>query len=380
MRYILGVRRVVFASVLAACGTPPTGPAPRPAPAALTVARAELLLAARTAGDTAAIRAHAWQQWQDLTRGSAPAWDLWVRSDVVFSAAPLAATSEIAFRPPRPITEAGVAIVTDPLLYDVLLDPEAARFVRDRGLARRASFAALGAHIPEMPTGAAALKLVWVPIHRTGLTAVPVWDDAPARPDAAGNPPSTWARVVAVDPTRAVIPAGEQADVARQGHSVRARVVPLAAFAHHRLATDAEVRTARAVVGPDVERGDEVALVAVHLTTKEIPEWTWATWWWHDRAEAGPFADGRPAGLAGWAASYRMDATLSPDAPCMNPWLEARFPGGLGSSCASCHQRAAFGAREFLPVPVSSTAADDPYFTGKVTTDFLWSIALEAKP
>ncbi len=380
MRYIQAVRRVLFASALAACGSPAPPPRPAPLTPGLTLARAEVLLAARTSGDIAAIRAHAWQQWQDLTRGPSPAWNTWVRSDIVFSAAPLAATSEIAFRSPRPITQAGVPLVTDPLLYEVLLDPDAARFVRDRGLGRRASFAALGAHVPELPVAAAALKLVWVVIHRRGLTAVPVWDDAPARLAADGNPPSTWPRVVAVDPTRTAIPAGETADLARQGHVVRARVVPLAAFAHHRLETDAEVRTARAVVGPGVERGDEAALVAVHLTTREIPDWTWATWWWHDRADAGPFADGRPAALAGWAASYRMDATLSPDTPCMNPWLEARFPGGVGSSCGSCHQRAAFGAHEFLPVPASTTPADDPYFTGKVTTDFMWSIALEAKP
>lgn len=379
MRYHPRVRRVLIASALAACGSP-AAPAQLPPPiAVLTLAPADVLLAARTRNDTRAIRAHAWRQWEDLTRGPAPAWATWVRSDIVFSAAALGATSEIAFRPPRPILQAGVPIVTDPLLYEVLLDPEAARFVRDRGLAQRATLAAQAAHVPEMPGGAAALKLVWVPIHRAGLTAVPVWDDAPARPDADGNPPSTWARVVAVDPTRTTIPAGETAEIASAGHIVRARVVPLAQFAHHRLETAAEVRTARAVVGPLVERGDEVALVAVHLTTKEIPDWTWATWWWHDRADAGPFAAGRPRALAGWAASYRMDATLSSDVPCMNPWLEARFPGGLDSSCASCHQRAAFGAHEFLPVPSRATAPDDPYFTGKVTTDFLWSIALEAK-
>lgn len=374
---------VVVASLLVACGRPAPAPPPRGARAApeLAITPAEALLAWRAAGDTAAIRAHAWTQWRELTRGREPAWDGWLRSDLVFSPAPLAPTAELAFRPPRPITQGGVPIAAEPLLYDVLLDADAAAFVRARDLAHRATLGGLTGGVPELPVGAAALKRVWFPIHRRGLTALPVWDEAPTRADADGNPPSTWARVVAVDPSRTEIPDGETAEVTFAGRALRARVVPLARFYHRALATDGEVRTARVVVGQDdvVARGDFVALVALHLTTKEIPEWTWATWWWHDRADTGPFAAGRPAELAGWAASYRMDATLSADAPCMNPWLEARFPGGLASSCASCHQRAAFGAREFLPVPTAATPPSDAYFAGKVTTDFLWSIALEAK-
>ena len=375
--------RYLFASVLVACGSAarpaPPGDHTPPSPA-LALAPAATLLDVRARGDVVAIRDHAWRQWHDLTGGQRPAWDGWVRSDIVFSAAPLAATAELAFRPPRPITQGGVAITAEPILYDVVLDADAALFVRDRGLARRAAVSALAGHVPELPTGAAALKRVWFPIRQHGLTAVPVWDEAPVRPDADGNPPSTWARVVAVDPSRATIPDGETAEIAFHGRTLRARVVPLASFYHRPLATARELRTARAVVGERaVAPGDEVALVALHLTTKEIPEWTWATWWWHDRADAGAFAAGRPAAITGWAASYRMDATLSGDTPCMNPWLEARFPGGLASSCASCHQRAALGATEFLPVPTAPTPADDPYFAGKVTTDFLWSLALEAK-
>ncbi len=497
-------RRAALALALVACGrsAPPVEPEPH-APA-LTLAPAATLLALRAANDTAAVRAHAWRQWRDLTRGSAPAWDTWLRSDRVFSGAPLEATAEIAFRPPRPLLQNGVPIDAEPLLYDVLLDREAATFVRERGLAQRAIVRALPGHVPEMPVGAAAIKRVWYPIRRTGLTPLPVWDDAPLRPDADGNPPRTWARVVAVDPSRTEIPDGETADVVFHGREQRAHVVPLARFYHRPLATAGEVLTARAVVDhtaspsgdaagrwqaptvdhtaspsgdaagrgqaptvdrtaspsgdaagrgqaptvdhpaspsgdadgrgqaptgdhtaspsgdaagrwqaptvdhtaspsgdaagrgqaptvdhpaspsgdaddPELELDDEVVLVALHLTTKEIPEWTWATWWWHDRADDGPFAAQRPDDVTGWAASYLMDATLSVDAACMNPWLEARFPGGLTSSCATCHRRAAFGVKEFLPVPTATTPADDPYFAGKVTTDFMWSIALEAK-
>jgi len=95
----------------------------------------------------------------------------------------------------------------------------------------------------------------------------------------------------------------------------------------------------------------------MHVTTKEIPDWVWATYWWHDRPDDGRFGDGRPATLAGAAGHYLMDVAYSAETPrqpdgsppaCMNPWLEARFPGGLSSNCLTCHQRAAFGAPDYL--------------------------------
>jgi hypothetical protein len=115
------------------------------------------------------------------------------------------------------------------------------------------------------------------------------------------------------------------------------------------------------------------------VTTKEVPDWTWTTLWWHDAPDRGRFAADRPASVTGWAANYVMDATLDAAMPCMNPWLEARFPGGVASNCVSCHERAAAGAREFLPVTTGRTAATDAYFADKTTTDFMWSVALESR-
>ncbi|MEO6777461.1 MAG: hypothetical protein ABI467_31330 [Kofleriaceae bacterium] len=55
---------------------------------------------------------------------------------------------------------------------------------------------------------------------------------------------------------------------------------------------------------------------------------------------------------------------------CFNPWLEARFPGGLGSNCITCHQRAVIGAADYLPVTHGELHPDDVYFRG-VATDLL---------
>jgi hypothetical protein len=37
------------------------------------------------------------------------------------------------------------------------------------------------------------------------------------------------------------------------------------------------------------------------------------------------------------------------------------------------------GAADYLPVTHGRLAAEDPYFRGHLPTDFVWSIALEAR-
>ena len=74
-----------------------------------------------------------------------------------------------------------------------------------------------------------------------------------------------------------------------------------------------------------------------------------------------------------------MDATFGTGAPCFNPWLEARFPDGMRSNCVTCHQRAVVGATDYLPVTTGRLRDDDTYFAGHAPTDFVWSIAFEAR-
>jgi len=83
---------------------------------------------------------------------------------------------------------------------------------------------------------------------------------------------------------------------------------------------------------------------------------------------------------------YLMDATFSSETPreadctsraCMNPWLEARFQGGLHSNCIACHQRAIVGATDYLPVTRGPLRPGE--LGTAVQTDFVWSVALEAE-
>lgn len=345
-----------------------------PAPTTLQ----EVLLGDRDRGDLVAMRAHGWELWQHLAGGEHLAWEHWPATEQMFAAKPVARPK---FRTPRPFRNGdAIDAETLPVMFDVLFDPHAARHVWVQHLAEREVLDTL-AELPAFPSDATAVKLTWYAVHAHGLTAMPIWDGEPAQPDADGNPDRTWQRAIAVDPDRTVIPDGELALVTLGGRTFSAKVRPLSAFLVRDLVAEELGSARRATHDPSLVAGDHVALVAVHVTTKEIPDWTWQTYWWHDAPSEGRFAAGKPAldSLHGAAANYLMDVTYSAGTPCFNPWLEARFPDGLQSNCVTCHQRAVVGAADYLPVTRTRLKSDDPYFAGHIQTDFVWSIAFESR-
>jgi hypothetical protein len=391
---------VPLLAILAACAPPPgvVAPAasdPTALPAGALVDEAPLL-AARD--DRAALRRHAWALWAALgqLRDGVPVWERWTRADLAFAprAAPPSARDRLGarFKPPRQFDpDDDVAIA--PGLAAILFNPPAAAHLRAHALydraalarARAGAMARPGVHaIPPFPRDAIALKVIWFPVHHQGLTALPVWDGVAANPDDRHNSPSTWPRLVAIDPRRREVPAGETATVVIGARTVTARVVPLTRFYARRLASDDEVASARAAAhDPTLTRADYVALVAMHVSTKEVPDWTWATFWWHDAPDAAPDGDDRPADVRGAFRNYRMDTVARADDPaagstsCFNPWIEGRFAGGLRSSCVTCHQRAVALADDFLPVTHGPTPP--AALAGELTVDFLWSIAFEPR-
>ncbi len=178
--------------------------------------------------------------------------------------------------------------------------------------------------------------------------------------------------------------------------------------------------------------GSYAALVAMHVTSREITRWTWQTFWWvpNPDSPAAPsspmIAAARPAQLQGVARNYAACAGYSMEIPpqpntggqnagnslyCFNPYLEAQFdhfdlsdsiPGttllngqpvrtpndvGPQSNCMACHIRANYippsGVTNPLPAPFYAgdryTSLDDPAFQGRVKVDFLWSIPGFAK-
>jgi hypothetical protein len=254
--------------------------------------------------------------------------------------------------------------------------------------------------VPPFPAPSVALKTVWWPVAKDQVTAMPIWDPDSNPPRPNGNPFTTWARVVAVDPTRTNIPPNETATAFFLGKAFpNSHVVGLDAF--HNVTLDDQTaanamqngRTARAAqiaLGRGLQGGDHVVLVATHLTTKEIDDWVWATLWWHDRPNDGPFAADRTANVTGvWrnflmSAAYDLNTPPQPDGTphvAFNPWLEAPFPNGTKSNCMNCHNRATFPPVSFLPVRRGNPdLQNDPaYAPGRLRTDFLWSIPFSSQ-
>lgn len=317
------------------------------------------------------MRAHGWNLWQRIL----PVWESWQRSDAVFG------STDRIFRELQAFKVGNrMEVETAPLMFAVIFDPIAARHVQDHHLADRALQRGRTA-IPDFPPGAITLKSVWFPVHKDRATPLPIWDGDGAL--AEGNPTRTWKRQVVIEPSFAHDePTSGVLDELIDG----VHHVPIDAFLHRTLTTRDEVAAAQRVArDPTLAIGDHVVLLGMHISTKEIPDWVWATLWWHDRPDEGPYAQGRPAALAGAARNYLLDVTLSAadpkgaPRPMMNPWLEARFPDGVHSNCLTCHRRAALGTMEYLPVTRTDTPPSDPYFADKTQTDMVWSLALEAR-
>jgi hypothetical protein len=252
--------------------------------------------------------------------------------------------------------------------------------------------------VPAFPENAIALKTVWWPIAKDKITAMPIWDPDQNPPLQTGNRLSTWPRYVGIDPTRANVSPYETADVifdhqTKYVHVVgsdKMHLVAITAEQARGINSDGLLRQlADKALGRSVQAGDYAGLIATHLITKEIDDWVWATFWWHDQPDQGPFAANRPAYLVGVWRNYLMNASYDLQGPLesdgsphvtFNPWLEAPFPdgghgGGVVSNCMNCHNRASYPAIPFLPIYRGDADPQDPAFaSGRLRTDYLWSI------
>jgi hypothetical protein len=162
------------------------------------------------------------------------------------------------------------------------------------------------------------------------------------------------------------------------------------------------------VAASGVQPGDYLVLIAVHVTTKEIPDWVWATFWWARDGHGDKRAEGRPPTIGSQWGHFLMDTTLSGTTPtekedgglkiCFNPYLETKIlfnhtPTGIVSNCLQCHSRASYApgdqavqfnsydqgilARDGKTLEGSGLkpASDQEFFNGRLKTDFLWSIS-----
>jgi hypothetical protein len=370
------------------------------------------LLRFRDTQNVPEMRRHAWYVFAGLTqraKNGEAIWETWFPSPLTFSSGPqpqgLAGPGPARpFAVPRQFRGEGAApqAIGESVLSFVMFNKDGNDHIRTNQFNQQTALDSINNGFPagtpvekreikSFPRTAMSLKLVWKVVKATGLTAIPVWDNKPTKPNVEGNPEPSWSRVVAVDPTRTDIPPTETADVFSNGVSFpKSRVVSMSRFYNFRI-TEREIAAVN-TIDQNAQIGDYAIFVAMHYTTKEIPDWIWSTFWWHDEPDGGPYGSDRPTIVPGVWRNYLMDTSYSMELPreydgtpnaVFDPYLEARFPGGMGSNCMTCHQQARWTDKgpflPFLPVTRGAKALNDPFFQNSTRVDFLWSMVLEAQ-
>jgi len=275
-----------------------------------------------------------------------------------------------------------------------------------------------------------ALKPVFQFISGDSASAIPYWaGDTATATDSLANPtPDSWKQGVVVDPTGKLKP-GTRVTMSVNGNPPASLVVvPLATFYHIRLtaADSANYSQFAETSGDDLGSGnsgnaDSVAamvrpgnialLVAMHVTTKEITNWTWQTFWWSPDAGDTTKLVGRPASVKGVWRNYLMNVAYYMATPnnstgtpyiAFNPYLETNLSGtyptsatdsvswtGVTTNCMSCHRMATWGV--LYPDSAFATGsfyrnagyvdpADSLAFAGFTKLDFLWSVTRAQLP
>jgi hypothetical protein len=241
-----------------------------------------------------------------------------------------------------------------------------------------------------------------MPVNPTGLSPIPLWNGAADSFDPTQPIPGSWKTCVAVDPTNSRT---GTASINCNGHQVDAEIVPLKAFYSVRLGETeaATINSLSKLAGSAaVKAGDFHVLVAMHVTTKEIANWTWETFWWQNGKNPpssfpGSVDDMPDASkIKGPWRNYAMcvgDSMVVPATDpkgkpvvCFNPYLETSQTDGLNSNCMSCHAMARIPITDstlnvYPPTYLPNDLVDlgDPaIFAGETKTDFVWAIPQSA--
>lgn len=397
-------------------------------------------------GNTAAIRGHAWSLWQGMSAPSGqyfngqqlPIWETWAGPSDVFpgpqaaaAAAPGALKARLAkprvirnFAPPLQFHHhkgaklgAVAAFGNADVTADNKFNPQAAAFIDAKqpgpGGGTYAYNTAAGLNklnaawpagttpqnrgINDFPIRAIETKPVFGTVKATGLTVQPLWRGPSASTNPVNPTPATWTTCVLISPTGSgplrPATAAEIRGVSTTGTACETFLwAPLSTLYAVRLSAQ-EAKSFAAATGKAVAQGDFAVLLAMHVNTKEIPFWTWQTFWWQPGADTPNgfpgSKQGQPASLkAPWthyASCAAYDQTTTPGGStmqvCFNPYLETDpgIPAGITSNCMSCHGVALVGPNPAYPADYKKPVAfftDPTYFNTQSThTDFSWAVA-----
>lgn len=275
--------------------------------------------------------------------------------------------------------------------------------------------------VVDAPASALELKPVLQLVFANKLTAIPFWQGPRAstvaacanvdvaklvKPKGHVTPsnchpdPSTWTSCVVVDaknPAAALRAATPQelasADTSQVPGCKNAQYGGIDLLYHFALDTDEAKAYNAAQNTTAAAKGDSMVLVAMHVNTKEIEDWTWQTFYWQ-AGQATPddypgSTQDKPAKLPAPWNNYNMCAayaqTTKPNNQgemnvCFNPYLETSpgIPDGLRSNCVSCHGTAAINNPPTGGYPLSyykPVDFNDPqYFECATQTDFSYAV------
>ena len=262
-----------------------------------------------------------------------------------------------------------------------------------------------------------ALKPIFQFINGDKPTALAYWGGhTPQTTNNLSLPiPDTWQQCVVVDPTNQLKP-GTTTTMDCNGTKGEWEVVSLEDYYFQKI-TAAQVQAYNARfpnVGKNnrndttsqiemMKTGNYALLVGMHVTGKEITNWTWQTYWWSPQADNPPYGMDRPSTIPSPWNNYVMRATYSMMIPpnnregeaivSFNPYIETRlnFPFtpngkdtlqcfGAYSNCLSCHSMAVYPIEGMQYLSKGYVEQSDSFlFNNHIKTDFLWSFVTRMK-
>ena len=257
--------------------------------------------------------------------------------------------------------------------------------------------------IAQFPRDAVVIKPVWWHVKQKEATVLPVWDGPYEPLDSEGKYPKMqaldWPNATLIIPP-GVVPPNNPGSVpgTNPNQSVRG-VSPMEDFYYFQITEEmlGHLDTSEQAGFEHVSAGDYAVLIAMHVTTREIHSWVWATFFWHDKPNEGSLADDRPETVKNEWAHFLMNTAFSMDTPgapdagphiVYNPYIEGKFPNGAQSNCMACHNRSSFPAlsQENLcgALPITRGSHDyqptSPERRSRVKLEFLWSLLFRPDP
>lgn len=322
----------------------------------------------------------------------------------------------------------------DIMIAGVVYNREAYQWIRQQSLYKADTLTAAWKkgekNLAPFPARSIVLKHMYWPARGDGPTALPVWH--PERYPVnkvryIGY--EFWKDTVAIDVSGKPLRPGARAQVDYLYYilesdkktrlpTLRRKVplVPVERFYHRRIdaaelarmgGKDQAILNASAcwLYNRPFQAGDYLVSVAMHINTKEVPDWALQSVWWSDTPDQGRFAADRPAiapekAPGPWrhyllTLDYGIETGARSLPVAYNPYIELAAGHPIQTSCRNCHTRAAWPPHGFTGRPVPSVLAsylaqggpgpladikpDDPIFKELMRVDFQWAVSDRAK-